>query len=92
MSDVRSCVNGDGGEGERPSPSRHPANVCPACGAAGETPTSDGFTALAGGDEEMPPPPRPLPDAVAQMAAGLLVAPERAGPAGLPAAGWWRSR
>jgi tetratricopeptide (TPR) repeat protein len=37
-----------------------------------------------GVDEEMPPPPRPLPDAVARVAAGLLVAPERAGPAGLP--------
>jgi serine/threonine-protein kinase len=32
----------------------------------------------------LPPPPCPLPDAVAQVAAGLLVAPERAGPAGLP--------
>src|SRR5262249_25411961 len=36
------------------------------------------------GDGEMPPPPSPLPDAVARVAAGLLVAPERAGPAGLP--------
>jgi serine/threonine-protein kinase len=35
-------------------------------------------------DGELPPPPCPLPDAVAQIAAGLLVAPERAGPAGLP--------
>jgi tetratricopeptide (TPR) repeat protein len=32
----------------------------------------------------MPPPPSPLPDAVAQVAAGLLLAPERPGPAGLP--------
>jgi serine/threonine-protein kinase len=35
-------------------------------------------------DGEMPPPLCPLPDAVAQVAAGLLVAPERAGPGGLP--------
>src|SRR5262245_52238546 len=83
MSDVRSSVDRDGGEGEGP-PSPRDANVCPACGAAGETPTSDAFTALTGGDEELPPPPRPLPEAVARLAAGLLAAPERAGPAGLP--------
>src|SRR5262245_51273766 len=84
MSDVRSCVNSDGGEWERPGPSSDRANVCPACGATGATPPSDGSTDLTGVDDEMPPPPRPLPDAVAQVAAGLLVAPERAGPAGLP--------
>src|SRR5262245_29382646 len=53
-------------------------------GGEGETPIPDEFAALARVDEEMPPPPRPLPDTVAQMAAGLLVPPERAGPAGLP--------
>src|SRR5262245_7067784 len=42
------------------------------------------FGALPEADEGMPPPPHPLPDAVARMAAGLLVAPERAGPAGVP--------
>jgi eukaryotic-like serine/threonine-protein kinase len=83
MADIHSCGNG-GGEGESPSPTSDRGNVCPACGAAGETPAPDEFTALTGRDDEMPPPPRPLPDAVAQMAAGLLVAPERAGPAGLP--------
>src|SRR5262249_61923567 len=62
----------------------HRANARPWGGAPGETPPSDGSTALPGVDEEMPPPPCPLPDAIAQMAAGLLVAPERAGPAGLP--------
>jgi serine/threonine-protein kinase len=35
-------------------------------------------------DTEIPPPPSPLPNAVAQVAAGLLLAPERAGRAGLP--------
>jgi len=35
-------------------------------------------------DEDIPSPPRPLPAAVAQMAARLLVAPERAGSSGLP--------
>jgi hypothetical protein len=41
-------------------------------------------TGMTGGDGELPPPPRPLPDAVAQIAAGLLVAPEYADAAGLP--------
>src|SRR5688572_26970620 len=84
MADDRLFENSDGGKEESPSLSPHPVNVCPECGAAGETPTSDAFTAFMGMDDEMPPPPRPLPDAVAQMAAGLLVAPEHAGPAGLP--------
>src|SRR5262245_29703401 len=44
----------------------------------------NGAGGTAGADDEIPPRPTPLPDAVAQMAAGLLVAPERAGPAGLP--------
>src|SRR5262245_16200011 len=85
MSDDHSRVNSNGPEGENPSPPPHPANVCPACGAEVETPAPDGPAALTGAGEDVPPPPRPLPDAVARMAAGLLVAPERAGPAGLPA-------
>ena len=79
MSEVRSYVNSDGGEEEIPSPS--PANVCPACGAVGETPTSSALAALTGVDDEMPPPPRPLPDAVAQMAAACRFAPARFAPA-----------
>src|SRR5688572_3381439 len=84
MANVRSSMNSNGGGGESPSSSTHRANVCPACGASGETPSSDNLSALTGVEEEMPPPPRPLPDAVAQMASGLLVAPECAGPSGLP--------
>jgi tetratricopeptide (TPR) repeat protein len=60
------------------------ANVRPACGTVGETVTPDPGAGLTRVDDEMPPPPRPLPDAVAQVAAGLLLAPERAGPTGLP--------
>jgi hypothetical protein len=82
MSDVHSSVKGQRGEGESPCP--HSADVGAACGWAGETPSADGITAFRGADEEMPPPPRPLPDAVTRVAAGLLVTPERAGPAGLP--------
>jgi eukaryotic-like serine/threonine-protein kinase len=84
MSDIRSYVNRDGGEEERPSLSFHLTDVCPTCGAAGETPTPDSYGALTDVNGEMPPPPHPLPDAVAQMAATLLVAPESAGAAGLP--------
>jgi serine/threonine-protein kinase len=47
-------------------------------------PTGDLSAELTPLDGEMPPPPRPLPEAVAQIAAGLLVAPERAGQTGLP--------
>ncbi len=77
MGDVRSSANND-------SASFRLANVGPECESAEETPPSDELTPLTGIDEGMPPLPRPLPDAVAQMAAGLLVTPERAGPAGLP--------
>src|SRR5687767_5719532 len=80
MSDIRSSLNGPGG-GENPPPPIPSANACPPRAAA-ETPPHD-FAALTE-DEELPPPPRPLQDAVARVAAGLLVAPERAGPAGLP--------
>src|SRR5262245_46165461 len=50
-------------------------------GVEEETPTPDDFAALT---DEAIPPPRPLPDAVARVAVGLLADPERAGPAGLP--------
>jgi serine/threonine-protein kinase len=52
------------------------------CGAPEEIPTEDFLTARTAADGELPPPPCPVPEAVAQVAAGLLVAPERAGPAG----------
>jgi hypothetical protein len=40
--------------------------------------------------DAIPPPPSPLPDAVACVAAGLLIAPECAGPAGLPVVAGYR--
>src|SRR5262245_24075021 len=84
MSDDRSRADSDSDERESPSPSARPADERPAPGAEEGTPTPDDFTPLTGAGEAIPPPPVPLPDAVARVAAGLLVAPERAGPAGLP--------
>lgn len=46
--------------------------------------TANDFTAGTDSDESMPPLPRPLPDAVTEMAARLLVAPESAGTTGQP--------
>jgi serine/threonine-protein kinase len=83
MSETRKSANGRH-MAEEKSTSPPPAQVCPMCGAPTELATEDLLGALTTVDGEMPPPPTPLPAAVAQLAAGLLVAPERAGPAGLP--------
>src|SRR5262245_28356744 len=83
MSDVDPRVNGGGGEGASPSPPARPASASAPAGPA-ETPTPDDFAALTAVGDAMPPPPRPLPDAVTRVTAGLLVAPERAGLTGLP--------
>jgi serine/threonine protein kinase len=78
MSEIRTCTNGHHwAVGES-------TDVCPACGAMGEIVTPDLCAELTAVGEEIPPPPCPLPEAVAQVAAGLLLAPERAGCAGLP--------
>jgi serine/threonine-protein kinase len=85
MSEKRTEVNSPPAAGEEnASPPGYLPHICPTCGEPGEIATADLFTAPTAMDGEMPPPPRPLPDVVAQVAAGLLVAPERAGPAGLP--------
>jgi tetratricopeptide (TPR) repeat protein len=83
MSNMHPNDNGRHAAGEE-SPGPPAKRVCPACEAPDEIPTDDLFAELTAVDGEMPPPPRPLPEAVAQIAAGLLVAPERAGHAGLP--------
>jgi serine/threonine-protein kinase len=57
-------------------------NLCPTCGAVVDTATPDLYSAPTA-SAEMPPGPRPLPDAVAQIAAGLL-AYERACQVRLP--------
>jgi serine/threonine protein kinase len=85
MPDMHTNDNGrHAAGGESPAPPVDPENLCPACGAPEEIPTDDLFAEFTAVDGGMPPPPRPLPEAVAQIAAGLLVAPERAGQAGLP--------
>jgi serine/threonine protein kinase/tetratricopeptide (TPR) repeat protein len=85
MSEIRTCANGhQWAEGEDPCVVRESVDVCPACGAIGEVVTPDVHAGLTAVDGELPPPPCPLPGAVAQVAAGLLLQPERAGRAGLP--------
>jgi serine/threonine protein kinase/tetratricopeptide (TPR) repeat protein len=85
MSDMHANDNGRLADGEESlTPPVDPETICPTCGAAWEIPTGNLFAELTVADGEMPPPPSPLPEAVAQIAAGLLVAPERAGPAALP--------
>jgi tetratricopeptide (TPR) repeat protein len=86
MSKFCVCVNGHRWEAEESVPGRTArANVCPVCSSGEETSLQD-LAALPTWEEsdEMPPPACPLPEAVARVAARLLVAPERAGPAGLP--------
>src|SRR5262249_30335269 len=53
-----------------------PETVCPVCGRTGEVAPEDFVAELREAEEEMPPPPRPVPAAVAQVALGGL------GPAG----------
>jgi serine/threonine-protein kinase len=85
MSDIRNGANGRPlPVGESSPPPVSAGDDCPKSRAAEETATQESLAALTAGDGEMPPPPCPLPDVVAQVAAGLLVAPERPGPAGLP--------
>ncbi len=85
MSDMHASDNGrHAAGGESPAPPADPEKFCLECGAPEEISTGDLFAELTAVDGEMPPPPRPLPEAVAQIAAALLVAPERAGQAGLP--------
>jgi serine/threonine-protein kinase len=67
-----------------PAPAVPPENVCPTCGAPQDTANPDLRDLLTEGDGERIPPPSPLPEAVARVAAGLLAAPEQAA-ADLPA-------
>src|SRR6516225_1257348 len=86
--DIYTCVNGhQWAAGQSLSPPVSPESVCPTCGATGETLTEDLLAALTAVDGELPPPPSPLPDAVVQVAAGLLLGPEQTGRAGLPTVG-----
>src|SRR4051794_20487187 len=87
MADVHSCGNNDGGDGKSLFPPSNRANECLAPATSAESPAPDDDSVATEADDAFPPPPRLLPDAVAQMAAGLLVAPERAGPAGMPVVG-----
>jgi tetratricopeptide (TPR) repeat protein/tRNA A-37 threonylcarbamoyl transferase component Bud32 len=77
MSEIHSNSNGVGDEGEGLFP-------LTSLNEGAQAGTGDDLSAFSGLDEAIPPPPRPLPDVVSQMTAGLLIAPESAGPSGLP--------
>ena len=68
MADVRPCGSDDDRDREIPSPAPRPANVHSARGVAEGAPNPAGSTAPTSAADEIPPPPRPLPDAVATTA------------------------
>jgi serine/threonine-protein kinase len=84
MADLLVCPNGHHWVPSRDSPlaAGGAERVCPVCGDTGEVAAEDFLAALRDPEGEMPPPPRPVPGAVAQVALGLL------GPPG-DAAGTW---
>ncbi len=59
-------------------PMAGPGAVCPVCGAGSEVePTSNLLAELTDPDGELPPPPRPRPAAVVEVAAGMFAPPRR---------------